>query len=130
MNFIILLALGLAPGLVYLDATKHKIGKVPDEKGMANMSAGAWALCTLGLAIIAIPMYLIKRPQLISKAQLHPVYVKARGFKATALFSFFLFSIVINVVTLQYESYKERAESTASTSSYEGAPTLDAALPD
>ncbi len=130
MNFLILLAIGLAPGFVYLDATKHKIGKVQGEKGMANMSAGAWALCTLGLTIIALPMYVIKRPELISKAQLHPVNVKARGFKTTALFSFFLFSIATSVVTSQYEIYKERAESTASNSSYEGAPTLDAALPD
>ena len=64
---------------VYLDATKNKIGKNPGEKGMFNMSAGAWGAATLGLWIVAFPSYLIKRSDLIEKAKENPVDVKGSG---------------------------------------------------
>ena len=50
---------------VYLDATKNKIGKIKDNSGMFNMSAGEWAIVTMLLWIIAFPAYLIKRGDLI-----------------------------------------------------------------
>lgn len=60
---------------VYLDATKNRIGKIPDAGGMFNMSAGAWATVTLLLWIIGFPSYLIKRRSLIERAKSHPVEV-------------------------------------------------------
>ncbi len=63
---------------VYLDATANSIGKIPDAKGMFNMSAGAWAIVTLGIWIIGFPAYLIKRGSLIAAAKTQPVTVKAR----------------------------------------------------
>ena len=70
---------------VYFDATKNKIGKIPDEKGIFNMSAGAWAIVTLFLWIIAFPSYLIKRNSLLNKAKEKPVDVTERSGKLTAL---------------------------------------------
>ncbi len=70
---------------VYLDATKHKIGKIPSGKGMFNMSAGGWAIVTLLLWIIGFPAYLIKRGSLIEAARANPVNVSGRGGKAAAL---------------------------------------------
>ncbi len=70
---------------VYLDATKNNIGKISDQKGMFNMSAGAWSIVTLLLWIIGFPAYLIKRGDLIEKAKDNPVEVKGRGGKASAL---------------------------------------------
>lgn len=58
--------------LVYLDATHHKIGKIPDQKGFWNLSAGLWAVAVLLLWIIALPAYLLKRSSLIEAAEAHP----------------------------------------------------------
>lgn len=57
---------------VYFDATKHKVGKIPNEKRFTNLSAGMWAFCTAMLWIIAFPLYLISRKKLIEKAKEHP----------------------------------------------------------
>ena len=67
---------------VYMDATKNNIGKIPNAKGVYNMSAGAWGTVTLLLWIIAFPAYLIKRSNLIEKAKENPATVKGRGGKA------------------------------------------------
>lgn len=58
--------------LVYLDATRHKIGKIPDQEGLWNLSAGLWATATLMLWIVALPAYLLKRSSLIAAAETHP----------------------------------------------------------
>ena len=70
---------------VYLDATKHKIGKITGAGGMFNMSAGAWAVVTLFLWIIAFPAYLINRGSLIAKAKETPIEVSGREGKAVAI---------------------------------------------
>ncbi len=70
---------------VYLDATKNKIGKIPGENGMFNMSAGAWAVVTLLLWIIGFPAYLVKRASLIKRAKESPVDVSRRSVKTAAL---------------------------------------------
>jgi len=41
---------------VYWIATSNKIGKHPDQKGMLDILAGAWAVVTLLLWIIAFPL--------------------------------------------------------------------------
>ena len=61
LNSIIIAVVAVSAVWVYLDATKNKIGKIPDGKGMFNMSAGAWCAVTLGLWIIGFPAYLINR---------------------------------------------------------------------
>ncbi|MFC6634023.1 hypothetical protein [Microbulbifer taiwanensis] len=66
---------------VYLDATKHRIGKTP-EGGFLNASAGGLAIATMLLWVVALPLYLINRNKLKKKAEEHPVTVKARGVKA------------------------------------------------
>ena len=70
---------------VYFDATRNKIGKVGDDIGIFNMHAGAWAIATIGLWIIAFPAYLIKRKSLIEKAKLNPVEPVGRQIKLVAL---------------------------------------------
>ena len=58
---------------VYLDATKHKIGKFPTDPGFWNMSAGDWATNTVMFWIIVFPVYVLKRPELIEKAKQEPM---------------------------------------------------------
>jgi len=70
MHYLIALLGGLAYG-VYLDATKHKIGRVPGDDLVDNHSAGGWA----GRALLIAPAiaYLRKRPKLLERAAEHPV---------------------------------------------------------
>ena len=70
MHYLIALLGGLAYG-VYLDATKHKIGRVPGDDLADNHSAGGWA----GRALLIAPAiaYLRKRPKLLERAAEHPV---------------------------------------------------------
>ncbi len=63
---------------MYFDATKNKIGKVPDQKGMFNMSAGAWGIVTMLLWIIGFPAYLVKRKSLLEIAKEKPIEAKGR----------------------------------------------------
>lgn len=79
INLIIVLVVVITAVWVYLDATKNKIGKVKNSKGMFNMSAGAWGTVTLFLWIIGFPAYLIKRSSLIEKAKESPVVVEGAG---------------------------------------------------
>jgi len=69
---------------VYLDATKNKIGK-NSEGGFLNISAGAWGACSLGLWIIAFPLYLISRKKLVATAKEFPVEVNRRVLKASTI---------------------------------------------
>jgi len=85
LNAIIVLIIALSAVWVYIDATKHKIGKIPGAKGMFNMSAGSWAVVTLLLWLVGFPAYLIKRGSLISKAKEAPVEVSGRSGKIAAL---------------------------------------------
>ena len=66
---------------VYLDATGHRIGKIPDQGGFFNLSAGAWGAGTLLLWIVGFPAYLMKRGSLIARAKSHPIEVKGRWAK-------------------------------------------------
>jgi hypothetical protein len=70
---IIALAIVITAVFIYIDATKHKIGKIEGLKTLLNMSAGAWGGCTLGLAILTIPLYFINRNKLIERARVSPV---------------------------------------------------------
>lgn len=82
---------------VYWDATKNKIGKIPDEKGFFNLSAGLWATGTALLWIVVFPAYLIKRDKLLEKAKTHPIEASARPAKLTALClvgALFVFSVL------------------------------------
>jgi len=85
MYAIVVAIIATTSAWVYVDATLNKIGKIPEAKGMFNMSAGAWAIVTLGLWIVGFPAYLIKRKSLIAKAKTRPVEVKARIAKTGAL---------------------------------------------
>ena len=129
MTGLITFALLLAPGFVYLDATKHKIGKVPEVKGIANMSAGVWALCTFGLAIVALPLYLIKRPELITRAAVHPVEPTRRGMKARLLFGLGGLFVIFGVLGEMYGDYRERHPEVARNGTRIEAPRPAAALP-
>jgi hypothetical protein len=84
LSTLIVLVVSASSVWVYLDATKHKIGKIPDG-GPFNSSAGLWGTATLLLWIIVLPMYLIKRRKMIERAQEHPVTVRGRGLKAGIL---------------------------------------------
>lgn len=64
----------VAPAVVYLDATQQKIGKI-GQRSFLNIPAGGWGAAVLIIAIIALPLYLIKRRALIIKAKENPVYI-------------------------------------------------------
>lgn len=85
LGIIVILIVAITSVWIYLDATKNKIGKIANEKGMFNISAGEWAAGALLLWIIVFPAYLIKRNALIEKAKEFPVDIKARALKAILL---------------------------------------------
>lgn len=70
---------------VYLDATKHKIGKIIGKKSLFNMAAGAWAIVTMMLWVIGFPSYLIKRNALKKLAQTNPIETNNRTIKTTLI---------------------------------------------
>jgi hypothetical protein len=70
---------------VYYDATRHKIGKIPNKSGMTNMSAGAWAVVTFFMWIVGLPVYLINRQRLIQEASTSPVEPSGRALKLVAM---------------------------------------------
>lgn len=80
---------------VYFDATSNKIGKVGDDIGIFNMHAGAWAIATVCLWVVAFPAYLIKRKSLIEKAKLNPVEPVGRQIKLVALAAFGVAVLII-----------------------------------
>lgn len=67
----------LLPAVVYLDATRHRIGKIKGEKHIVNMHAGGWAAAIAipvpFVPIIAMLAYLSHRRRLIEKAKEQPV---------------------------------------------------------
>jgi hypothetical protein len=73
------LIVALSAVFVYYDATNNRIGKIPNDRGFANLHAGGWAIATLFLWIIAVPVYLINRKSLIQKAETHPLEAKHKG---------------------------------------------------
>ncbi len=81
MENIMLLVVAGSGLFVYYDASKRKIGKIPDRKGLFNLSAGGWAAATMLLWIVAFPAYLIKRGKLIEEAVAKPQVSNSRGLK-------------------------------------------------
>jgi hypothetical protein len=82
---------------VYYDATKNKIGKIEGEKGLFNNSAGMWAIGTWLLWIVVLPLYIIKRTELIEKAKQNPVNVPEGKRKVILCIIFMLFVLVFFV---------------------------------
>lgn len=77
LNNVVIIIISL---IIYYDATNHGIGKIRGEKPKTgkldlNLSAGGWALSTIALAIVAVPLYLLNRGQLIKKAKITPVRI-------------------------------------------------------
>lgn len=85
LGIVVISIVAVTSVLVYLDATKNKIGKIENEKGMFNLSAAYWAIGSLLLWIVFFPAYLIKRNALIEKAKEFPVEVTGRTLKAVLL---------------------------------------------
>lgn len=77
--YMIALVISISSAWVYLDASKHKIGKIPGEQGQ---SAGLWWLACIGLWVYFFPAYLLKRAQLIERARKCPQESTHRIFKA------------------------------------------------
>ena len=80
---------------VYYDASKNKIGKIPDEKGFFNLSADNWALATFLLWIIIFPAYLMKRSKLVEKAKEKPQESSARRLKLGIICAIFVAGLLI-----------------------------------
>ena len=97
---VLLLFSSTAPIIVYLDATKNKIG-----------SPGSWAIFVLVIWIIGIPVYLFKRKGLIAKAKETPVEEERRALTIVALalicILFFCFSF--------YMSFKDEISAASNT---------------
>lgn len=62
------------PALIYLDATRQKIGRIKGDK-QSFAYAGLWGVLSLYLFIVTLATYLYMRKKLIAKAQEHPVTV-------------------------------------------------------
>ena len=73
------------PLIIYYDDTKHKIGKIPEEKTFFNVQAGAWAFGMFVLWILFFPLYLYKRSELIEKAKANPREASYRNIKLALL---------------------------------------------
>ena len=84
MNSILVAVIGVSSVWVYLDASKHRIGKL-GGKGFFNLSAGGWGVVTMMLWIVGFPSYLIKRSGLKATAEDMPVTSPKRGLKAAGL---------------------------------------------
>lgn len=95
-NLACLFGISISAIWVYYDAKKHKIGKVPGKKGLLNMSAGGIAGATLLLWLLAFPLYLYKRKELIEQAKEHPVEPSGKFIFATmgAIFAVFAVSLI------------------------------------
>ena len=79
------LVVGILACWIYWDASGHKIGKVKTEKGFFNISAGAWGIASFFFTIFTVPLYFIKRNDLIQKGIKNPVNVTGRRVKAIGL---------------------------------------------
>jgi len=94
-NSLTLILIVLSSVWVYIDTTNNKIGKIPGKEGFTNLSAGAWAISVLLLWVIAFPVYLINRENLIDRAKQMPIEVTARTFKIILLLMVGLFWLAI-----------------------------------
>lgn len=79
LGLLILVVVTVSAVWVYIDATNHRIGKQPNERGFFNLSAGGWGAVVLLLWIVAFPCYLAKRSDLIAKAKKSPVLVTSKA---------------------------------------------------
>ena len=85
--------------LVYMDARDHRIGPLPGSRGPLlvsdvfglNMSSGAIGAFVAWWWVIILPLYLVKRRNLIERAKTHPSEESRPGL--------FLFWIILFVVT-------------------------------
>ncbi|GAA5786886.1 hypothetical protein [Chitiniphilus shinanonensis] len=109
---------------VFYDATQNKIGRIPNQKGFTNLPAGGWAACTLGLWIVAFPVYLARRESLIRNAESNPVETSNQGLK----FGIF---IVLGVLVVLLTMTSEMPPSSATPVQTEAAQvtTTDSAIP-
>lgn len=74
MLSLIVAAVSVVAGFwIYLDATKHHIGKDPTVRSFWGLSAGGWATWGLCFWPLGVPVYLIRRPSLLERAKKHPV---------------------------------------------------------
>lgn len=97
LSIIVVVIVAITSVWVYLDATKNKIGKIVDEKGMLNLPAAQWAIGSLMLWIVVFPAYVLKRKSLIEKAKGSPVEVTGRAWKAALLAVVGLIFILITI---------------------------------
>ena len=98
ISLLLFLLVIISPSLIYLDASKHNIGK-GTTTGFFNMSAGAWAASTILFTILAVPSYLILRKKLIEKAKINPVYISTgkRIFRVILVSVIALLSVVFQI---------------------------------
>jgi len=81
MGTLIYLIIIASAAFVYWDATKNRIGKTSDAKILSNSPVWLWALGVLLIWIVAFPLYLVKRKELIQKALENPVEVPMKQMK-------------------------------------------------
>lgn len=112
--------------IVYYDASKNKIGSIPGEKGFTNADAGIWATSTLLLWIIAFPIYLLNRSQLIEKAKLNPREPSQWRNTIFVILSIFVLLSFINLAkdqeTVEPAKTYRRSTSTTENNNTEPAP--------
>jgi len=103
--------------MVYYDASKYKIGSIPDVTGFTNADAGVWATTTLVLWIISFPIYLLNRSQLIEKAKFHPK--EPSQFRGIILaifglfFAFAFFNLIKNIESHSSSSWGDNYPSSS-----------------
>ena len=96
----------ICAALVYYDAASNKIGRHADGSSsffsLSSCSSGMWDFATAACWLIIFPLYLIKRPALINKANESPI--EPSGFKwKMAVFSVMpvLFSLLFLAAVYQ-----------------------------
>lgn len=111
--------IGLSAFWVYFDATRYKIGKIPEEKRLTNMSAGSWAIVTLLLWIVAFPIYIFKHSKLVEKAKNYPKSTsKGKRITVLTLLGFLVFFFLMAGFAQVYEKNQSNLmESSTNTDS-------------
>lgn len=94
--------------IIYYDASNNKIGSIPGEKGFTNADAGMWATTTLLLWIIALPIYLLNRSQLIERAKTSPVEPSKWRNIIVVVLSVFVFLSLMNLAKNQESGYSSK----------------------
>jgi hypothetical protein len=93
---------------IYWDATRNKIGRIPEQGGFLNIPAGGWA----GLWIVPIPvvgliswiLYFINRSSMIEKAKNNPVEL-SQNHRFTVHIALLIIPIIILYFLNQMRSY-------------------------